>query len=126
MKVRSGFVSNSSSSSFILPFKSDNDKVTLEFSISDIRDMLDRSGLSEVYILQTEDDVKKYIVGRYGWGNKTFEDLISDIDDTWIADNYNKIMSDINDGKFIMTGSIDNGEYLANLLIKQLGGEVDD
>jgi hypothetical protein len=127
MKVREMFVSNSSSSSFILPFKTENDEAVLKFSVKDVLEMFSRGGLSDAdTVLSTEEDVRAYIVGRYGWGGQTFETLMNDVSEPWVREKYNQIMSHINDGKSVVTGSMDNGEYLAAEMIRRLGGEGDE
>ena len=126
MKIRASFVSNSSSSSFILPFKTENDEAMLKFSVKDVLEMFSSGGLSDAdTVLSTEEDVRAYIVGRYGWRDQTFEILINDVSEPWVREKYNQIMSHINDGKSVMVGSMDNGEYFAAEMIKRLGGEVD-
>lgn len=93
MKIRSGFVSNSSSSSFILTgnFTDDDLKVTIDIG---------RMGT----LVSTEDDVHKYFAEYYGY----------DLDDPGLEDEldgdsrYESALSAVRSGQKVLLGSVDN------------------
>ncbi len=97
MKIRSGFVSNSSSSSFIVAANKENTniKITLETDLK-------KYGK----VLTTEQEVKDYFIYEYG----------DDYDNV----AYNSCLSAIKEGKIIIIGSFDSDtddnleKYLCN------------
>jgi predicted Holliday junction resolvase-like endonuclease len=90
MKVRSGFVSNSSSSSFIVAVEG-NTKVTLKVEV-------DLAELGK--ILKTEDDVRDAF-NEY-WGKEEMEE------DEWVAEKYRKCVDAIKNGKIVIFGDVAN------------------
>ena len=69
MKKRYGFVSNSSSSSFILPVKSEDQKINVVLSIDELEDMFeadDYDSSSIKGVLKTKEDVDNYMIRQFG------------------------------------------------------------
>lgn len=99
MKVRSGFVSNSSSSSFIVAVN-ENTKVKLEIEV-------DLNKFSDVKI-KTIDDLTNYFLN----------DLYLEPEDLEEDSEYNKAKEAIQEGKEILIGSFsnDSGDGLENFL----------
>jgi len=103
MKTRKGFVSNSSSSSFIVA--SDLDEL-VEITL--------RSHLSSLsrYQIRTLEDYKKYFDLEYIW--TTWEEYIRDYEE-----EYNTIMKAIEQGKTVYIGYVGNeydyGEMAENI-----------
>ena len=122
MKIRNGFVSNSSSSSFIMPVNKDK-KMVIEIGIEDFQRIMgdsDDSSVSE--ILSNEDDVKNAMTKEYGY--KSFEEMM--VDEDWLMKRFEKMMVHIKEGKGVVFGSIGYGETLASSIIEKCGGKVDD
>ena len=85
MKIRKGFVSNSSSSSFIISTKNPNKlKVKLEIEV-DLNEFIDEYGNDDKRtIFKTEQDLKKYYAYNYGYvdsdfDNKEYQNCLSEI-----------------------------------------------
>jgi hypothetical protein len=93
MKTRIGFVSNSSSSSFIVASK-EKPKMTIEINLEN---------LSEKKII-AEKELVEYVLGEYGY--KTLEAFL--IDDKHHKIFYDKCIEALKEGKSLYVGSISN------------------
>lgn len=106
MKIRSGFVSNSSSSSFVVAVKKGKtSKVTLELEV----DLTDYSRK----ILSNKDDVLKYMKDYYDYE----EDESSNED--YVNTTYKTLMEHINNGNEVIVGDFSSEgdeveQYLCN------------
>lgn len=129
MKVRWGFVSNSSSSSFILPME--EDKFILKLSLEDLKSIIESSYYSDTKIkkiITNENEAKEYVVSLYGWNEKsTFEDITDpdDGDSEYAIKRFKDIMEYINAGRSVVVGNIENNEMLFQNIIRISGGKID-
>jgi len=92
MKIRDGFVSNSSSSSFILSAN----KTTKNFKtkiIVDIKDYITTT-------IKTENDIIKYFNEYYYGKIENYNEL-----DNYSKKIYNKIKKELNNNKIVLTGT---------------------
>lgn len=106
MKRRAGFVSNSSSSSFIISKKEDKElKVMVEMDLSKCVDKK----------LKTKKEVDEYILDRYGW-NCTLQEVLDD--EEYVAEIYHEMLAAIDRGEVVyeLSGSSEDyagpGSYL--------------
>jgi len=115
-KFRNGWVSNSSSSSFIISAKEEvNLKVMVEMDLSKCIDQT----------LKTKADVEKFILARHGWGDTPLKEVLEEGD--YITDSYESMLESIErgDNVYILSGSSDDydnapGTYLYNNGLKGL------
>lgn len=115
MKIRSGFVSNSSSSSFVI---SADDQDTTEITIRvDISNFISKR-------IKTKEELLEYMIDEYG--HKTEESILSD---SYCGDIYSKSLQEIDKGKVVCFGSVSNDDYdnpIANYLYQTEFREISD
>ena len=112
MKIRHGFVSNSSSSSFIISSKTPNVKCKIIVEI-DLSDLVNES-------VCTKEKLDEYIVEHWGWGDcDTIEKVLED--SSWLKETYDKAIECINNGEIIHFGEMGNEDYdvLSNFLYEK-------
>ena len=101
MKIRSGFVSNSSSSSFILASDKQLDEMTITVTF--------KLGSIVEETLKTKDDVYRYAFNRWVWGDKSLEETFQKDPDS--KSMYEAALKAIEEGKTVFTGSSSNVGY---------------
>lgn len=124
MKIRSGFVSNSSSSSFILPLDANTEEVAITISLSDLIKMFDGDETSLEKIVRTEEDLREYILDQYGWHDATIEEIVGD--ESYIHDIYYDSLRMINEGKIVIFGGVSYHDQGLERILKQLGATISD
>ncbi len=101
MKLRTGFVSNSSSSSFVIGApQGDTPKLTISVEI-------DLADFSE-YQIDTVEQLDAYYKEEHCWGPHTLEDIFED--DPQILAEYNKVKALLEAGNTVFCGTVSN-EY---------------
>ena len=97
MKIRNGFVSNSSSSSFIISTNEEPLTVVMEVDLSSFSDKL-----------TTKKELDNKIKTEFGWDDMSLEELFED--EEWLGENYNKALEAIEAGKIVYWGSASYNE----------------
>lgn len=101
MKIRTSFVSNSSSSSFILGTSKKNRnkpiKVTIECDINDIIDD----------VIETEQQWAEYLFDEYCYGESLTDQMG---EDKWLKERYEKGIAQLKAGNVLLVGSCSNEE----------------
>ena len=99
MKTRNGFVSNSSSSSFVIAVK-DDAKVQITVEVD-----LENFGTT----IETIEELDAYILDRYGYSGKSIDELCSECEYTERI--YDASKKEIEAGKKVIHGSFSDDSY---------------
>jgi hypothetical protein len=99
MKIRSGFVSNSSSSSFILATAKDNKKSPIKITIEcNLKDIIEDT-------IETEKQWVEYLSEHCCYG-ESFADQLKE--DEWLRKKYEKGIKQLKAGKILLVGNCSN------------------
>lgn len=103
MKLRTGFVSNSSSSSFVLELTPENNKIEVVTTI-DLEDQADEK-------ISTVNELKAFYEDIYGhWADCDYDSLEHMLDTEGGLDDYLKMKESIEKGNVLAIIDIDNNE----------------
>lgn len=129
-KFRFSFVTNSSSSSFVVAYKSipeiDEETINKYPFLKNYSSMIDKLLLTETEytskgnIFKTKDEIEKYMLWHYDCD--TIEELKEEIGE----ELYNKFMKYINDGFNILFKDVDYNDECFVYMIKQATEDNDD
>lgn len=130
MKIRSGFVSNSSSSSFILPLATDeNGDVNLKFKIEDLLDLMenkydvDDTGIDGV--IRSVEELNDRFSDMYDLEGDFFENVNSpdyvpgELD--YVEQEYLNSVKLLKEGNIIIMGGLSYNDTSLNYLLKKFG-----
>lgn len=136
MKVRLDFVTNSSSSSYLIAFKDSNifDEETLNKYpflklfpniIETIMDMESGYDTTAAYVYETKEDYEQYLLDNYGYTKtRTIKDLIDG--DSYVRNRYEKAVEYLSKGYKIAEKDIDYNDESLIQIIKALANDNDE
>lgn len=101
-KIRTGFVSNSSSSSFIVAGKKGENKVKITLEV-DLKELSSR-------VVETIEELNSAIIYEYGYGERnTVEEVL---DEDWFdKDKYERLVKEIESGNAVYFGTVSTEDY---------------
>lgn len=124
MKTRYGFVSNSSSSSFMLPVITKDKTITITLSVDELKNMFDGDDYDSSSIdsvLTTKNDVDEYMIDHYG---DNFLEYM--VDEPYIEDEYRQMISMVESGQTVIVGRIMYGDSFLYNFVEKMGGKIEN
>lgn len=126
MKVRKDFVTNSSSSSYVIAFRSapEFDKETIDKYpfLAKFGEFMESILLWESQdthrgdVVKTKEELDKYIVDRYGLRDQTLKDVL--YDDDYARYEYERALEALENGKYILFKSVDYSDTCFEEMLK--------
>ena len=126
MKIRSDYVTNSSSSSYVIAYRSlpefDDETLAKYPFLKNYGKMIEKvlfaagdNDTTAGEVARTKEEYDKWFLDNYSWKNTTIEELLED--DRWLKARYNKAIEYLEKGFNILSKNVDyNDEYCANML----------
>ena len=125
MKVRNGFVTNSSSSNFVIAYKSDS-SVPIKAFPKMVKYILESTGkyhqTEKAEIIRNIDSYNEYFLDRYGYSNdQTIQDIINE--DNRLQGIYDSAIDYLNAGYIIVAKRVDNWDENISGLIREMNDD---
>ena len=126
MKIRSDYVTNSSSSSYVIAYRSlpeFDDETLMKYPfLKNYGKMIEKvlftagdNDTTEGEVARTKEEYDRWFLDNYSWKSTTIEELLED--DRWLKARYNKAIEYLEKGFNILSKNVDyNDEYCANML----------
>ena len=135
MKIRHDFVTNSSSSSYVIAYRNlpkfDEETIAKYPFLKNYDKLIEKvlftagdNDTTEGEVSRTKEEYDRWFIGAYGWKQTTVEEVIDG--DKWLAGLYQKAIEYLEKGFNILSKSVDyNDEYCQNIL-RELAKDEDN
>lgn len=136
MKIRSDYVTNSSSSSFVIAYRNlpefDEDTLTKYPFLKNYGELIEKvlftegdNETDEGIVSRTKEEYDKNFISVYGWkDNQSVEDILED--DDWLTNTYNKSIEYIEKGFNILDKRVDYNDTYCSNMIRELAKDKDN
>ena len=135
MKIRKSFVTNSSSSSYVIAYRNlpalDADTMQKYPFLKNYGKLIEKvlftegnSDTTRGEVFRTKDEFDKWFVYNYGWKNDTIESLIKE--DTWLEKKYKQAVEYLEKGFSILCKSVDYSDDYCECLLRELAEDAEN